>query len=123
MVGDKLTILTKAYLQLINSEFTVNNAQEKIAQEIDDTHLVDAYIEMIKENASWGGNVELRIMAENLEVQFIVHRRDGVNIRINENPTLPIIHLDYNGGHYNLITNLVQSYITTLHENFTYDYT
>ncbi len=127
MVGNRLSALTNFYLQLINSGSTVNNAQEQIAQAIDDTHLVDAYINMIRENNSWGGNVELRIMAEDLEVQFIVHRRDGVNIRINDNPTLPIIHLDYNGGHYNLITNLahyeeLQSSIPTVYENFTNDH-
>lgn len=104
-VGNRISALSNFYLQLINSGSARDDAQAQINQAIDDSHLVDAYIDMIRENDSWGGNVELRIMAENLGVQFIVHRRDGVNIRINENPTLPIIHLDYNGGHYNLITN------------------
>jgi len=80
------------------------NIRDFIAQQ----GVVQQYIEMIQSRAAWGGAVELGIMSEILEVQLVVHRRGGtIDPPINNtgNAIAPIVDLDYNGGHYNLILN------------------
>jgi hypothetical protein len=106
-VGNIIFTLNNLYLTLLHDGYTVGQAQEAIANQIEQENLAELYRHMIRENGAWGGNVELGIVAERLGVQIHVHRRDGQYAPlINENHDLPIIHLDYNGGHYNLITNL-----------------
>jgi len=68
--------------------------------------IVGDYINMIQHNAAWGGNVELGILSRIMGVQIIVHRRNGnIDPPINNTGNLNAleVHLDYNGGHYNLI--------------------
>lgn len=68
--------------------------------------IVGDYINMIQHNAAWGGNVELGILSRIMGVQIIVHRRNGnIDSPINNtgNADALEVHLDYNGGHYNLI--------------------
>lgn len=80
------------------------NIRDFIAQQ----GVVQQYIEMIQSRAAWGGAVELGIISEILEVQLVVHRRGGtIDPPINNtgNALAPIVDLDYNGGHYNLILN------------------
>ena len=93
------------YFELVKQGTDRDIVQQAISQIIREEGLVDAYLKMIRENTAWGGNVELGIMADMLGVQVIVHRRDGQVIPINQQEGLPIIHLDYDGGHYNLILN------------------
>lgn len=68
--------------------------------------IVGDYINMIQLNAAWGGNVELGILSRIMGVQIIVHRRNGnIDPPINNTGNVDAleVHLDYNGGHYNLI--------------------
>jgi hypothetical protein len=68
--------------------------------------IVGDYINMIQLNATWGGNVELGILSHIIGVQIIVHRRNGdIDPPINNTGNIDAlaVHLDYNGGHYNLI--------------------
>ena len=121
-VGNIIFTLNNLYLTLLHDGYTEGQAQETIAAQIEEEHLAELYRDMIRENGAWGGNVELRIMAEMLGVQIHVHRRDGQYAPlINENPDLPIIHLDYDGGHYNLITNLPRYSEEVITEEVYYD--
>ena len=68
--------------------------------------IVGDYINMIQLNAAWGGNVELGILSRIMGVQIIVHRRNrNIDPPINNTGNVDAleVHLDYNGGHYNLI--------------------
>ncbi len=89
------------YVSMYQTGIEEQNILEMMRQD----RIVEQYISSILMNGNWGGNVELGVISRVLGVELIIHRADGLIVRINNsgNDYAPAIHLEYNGGHYNLI--------------------
>lgn len=81
-------------------------ADNTLLHRIQQDNVIGQYVEMIRQNNAWGGNVELLILSHIAGVQIVVHRpsdrcSDPV-IDKTEDPAAPIVHLAYDGAYYNL---------------------
>lgn len=72
---------------------------------IQNNNLVDRYIALIRENGVWGGDVELGVMGQILDVQIDVHNIETqiVTAINNDEQHSNTIAISFAGNHYNTI--------------------
>ena len=75
---------------------------EKITSFLD--NIATRYIENIKQPGTWGGDIELGILANYYQCKIVVHQNNSPDLEINrDRPNT--LHLQYNGTHYCPIHN------------------
>ncbi len=81
-----------------------SQSEDNVLSYIRDNNVVVRYVEMIRQNGVWGGEVEINIIAEILNVQINIFRVAEQNeIIVNENPDLEQITISFANNHYNVV--------------------
>jgi hypothetical protein len=70
----------------------------------DHNDIIDRYVALIRENGVWGGDVELGVIGQILDVQIDVHNIETqVITTINNGPHDNSVTISFSGNHYNTI--------------------
>lgn len=107
-----LEILRSGNIQLGFSPNVLNIITDIISIEetlrlpaIRESNLIESYIATIRQDGIWGGDVELGILSQVLNIQIEINRAGGSIITINNtgDDNALLVNIDQNENHYNLI--------------------
>lgn len=90
-------------LNIIND---IANIEESLRlPAIRERDLVSLYIDTIRQDGIWGGDVELGVISQVLNIQIEINSANGSIITINNtgDDNAFLVNIDQNGNHYNLI--------------------
>ena len=92
----------KRTLQSANTP--IHEIRENILHAVQGMNLAEHYIDLIDRDGFWGGEAELGAASEILELSFLVYRNNRVIPINNAGNEVQVVHLRFNGGHYDVLT-------------------
>ena len=101
---DALKELLHLKRSLQSANTSIHEVRENILHTVQGMNLAEYYINLIDRDGFWGGEAELGAASEILELRFLVYRNNRVVPISNTGHEAQVIHLRFNGGHYDVLT-------------------